>query len=297
MRIFLIVFVSIVAFCIVFLLTISLIVAKLTVFPKLRTHEYEKTLKNMTGTEKLEAKDTQFVLHDGYIIHGKFIPKENSNKYILILHGHTSNYESSLRHALLYHELGLNCVVIDLRGHGFNKKVAVTMGYRESQDVSEIINELYKQFGDEISLGLAGVSLGASTCLLTLKLTQNLKFVISDCGFCSLKDQMKNTIKLKHIPWFLVAPFLNMWFFILGKFSYKKSSPINYLGDNRVPILLVHGSKDEFVPYNNMDRIYNILNCRKQKLTINGAVHANSIDVDKQCYKDCVKQFLKNVDK
>jgi uncharacterized protein len=43
------------------------------------------------------------------------------------------------------------------------------MGYQESKDLNEVINQVYDKFGKDIVLGLQGVSMGASTSLMVLK--------------------------------------------------------------------------------------------------------------------------------
>lgn len=58
-------------------------------------------------------------------------------------------------------------------------------------------------------------------------------------------------------------------------------------------MLFIHGDQDTFVPYDMLDQNYDACaSTVKQKLTIHGATHAKSAQVDPELYWNTVDDFL-----
>ncbi len=244
------------------------------------------------GIEQLERIPFELELRDGYTIHGDF-SKNNSNKYVILMHGHTSTREGVIPIALPFFELGYNVLVFDVRAFGDNKYCDCTMGKKESKDLVEIIDYVYKRFGKDIYLGIFGVSLGGASVLLSLRYTQNIKFVVSDCPYASTYKLGLDILKNRKIPFpFIFMPFIEFWCIILSHFSFRGTSCINSIQNNKVPLLLIHGTSDTFIyPYHSQN-IYEKATCYKEIKLFDGAIHARSILKDRNKYKKTLKDFL-----
>ena len=59
-----------------------------------------------------------------------------------------------------------------------------------------------------------------------------------------------------------------------------------------VPILLIHGDADTFVPVSMCEEIYENIASPKQKLIVKGATHAESYYKDKVGYEKALDQFI-----
>ena len=57
-------------------------------------------------------------------------------------------------------------------------------------------------------------------------------------------------------------------------------------------MLFVHGSKDKFVPTFMADKLYDAATCKKEKLIIEGAAHAESYEFSPGLYEKAVKNFI-----
>jgi hypothetical protein len=205
--------VLIIVLCSVFLLVLfalliaSFFIAKMIYSPLRYSRDDQKAFNKKMGWDEgvevfVNNTPITFKMKDGYLIHGDFDLVPSSKKFCLFLHGHQTSREGARRYALIFKELGYSTIVYDERGHGDNIRCQVSMGYHESQDLGEIIDQVYAKFGHDIYLGLQGVSMGAATILLSTAFQQKVAFIVSDCAFASLKEVIKGIIKSKHLPTF-----------------------------------------------------------------------------------------------
>jgi len=99
-------------------------------------------------------------------------------------------------------EQGYNVVIYDLRHHGENERHHVSMGYQESKDLVQLVLWLRTKYGQAITIGLHGESLGASTSLMALKtFTEKsipIEFCIADCGYSNLMDLLAYKLKIQY---------------------------------------------------------------------------------------------------
>ena len=71
-------------------------------------------------------------------------------------------------------------------------------------------------------------------------------------------------------------PSANIANMILNGFSFKKASAVEQLKKSKTPTLFIHGDKDDFVLFNNLDKVYAACAAPKDKYVIHGAEHAVS---------------------
>ena len=94
---------------------------------------------------------------EGYILHAEYLNNpEKTTKYIIITHGYTDNRFGALKYVPMYLELGFNCIIYDLRGHGLNEPTFTTYGIREGDDLKYVIEETKKRYPVMTMLGLHG---------------------------------------------------------------------------------------------------------------------------------------------
>jgi predicted alpha/beta-fold hydrolase len=134
--------------------------------------EYNHKMKYDLGTEVLKRNPLSFTLPDGYLIHADYNLVTGSKKFVILAHGFGSSREGALRYSLIFEQLGFSTVIFDERSHGDNIHKDVTMGVKECHDLVEIIDKVYQKFGNDICLGLQGVSMGAATVLMSTRYQQ-----------------------------------------------------------------------------------------------------------------------------
>ena len=244
-----------------------------------------------------DAQDVYVKSYDGLILHGLWVPAEKAKGTIILAHGYKSTMLVDFGMVLdLYHNLGMNLLLPEQRAHGKSEGKLITFGVKESRDMVEWIHYHNNELGAH-QIILSGLSMGASTMmyLADQRLPSNVKGLVVDCGFTSPADIISVIFKrVIHIP---AKPFIlaaDLCARIVGGFSLYERNSVKIMPHNRLPIIMVHGKKDDFVPCYMTERAYNVCSGDKKLLLVDDAGHGVSFLYAKKKYTDLVIEFLEN---
>lgn len=196
--------------------------------------------------------------YDGTKLHGYLINNLETDRYIIIAHGVATNLSSLIPQAYNFEKFGYNSLIIDQRAFGESEGTYSTMGFKESQDLIKWIYKL-NEIKPNAKICLLGSSMGAATVCMALghKLPDYVKCAISDCGFTTLKEQIKAILTNSyHFP---VEPMLTTVNMIISRkinISYNDVRPIECIRNNTLPICFVHGQEDHLVPFSMCNELY-----------------------------------------
>ena len=220
---------------------------------------------------------------------------KKTNIWTIVIHGYTKAGIEMEKYAEKYKEIGSNVLLVDLRSSGLSEGNYIGFGWHDRLDIIDWINYLVKK-DTNCKIILFGVSMGAATVMMTTgeQLPSNVKLAIEDCGYTSVIDIFTDKIEnLFHLP---PKPILNSANFITKiktKYNLYEASSLEQIKKSKTPTLFIHGSKDTFVPYNMLDKLYDTASCEKEKLVIEGAEHAVSADVNPSLYWNTIVDFIK----
>jgi fermentation-respiration switch protein FrsA (DUF1100 family) len=144
---------------------------------------------------------------------------------------------------------------------------------------------------------LYGISMGASTMLYLADriLPDNVKGIIADCGFTSPKEIIENVyrrvLRLPPLGSVRVAGFFAR---IFAGIRFSENDTRKSLANARLPVLLIHGSDDNFVPCDMSRQAYETCISKKKLLIVEGAEHGLSFLTDGFAYTTHVIDFLKD---
>ncbi len=222
-------------------------------------------------------------------------PKK-SNKWAIVCHGYTSRPHQMSSMARQYYSYGFNIIAPCARAHDKSEHKICTMGWLERLDILDWIHHVVKN-DPSAQIIMHGISMGAATVMNVTgeaECPDNVKCMIEDCGFSTCWEQFNNVIEQTvHFPapWALAAP--AVWYKLRAGWNIKDNNPIKQVAKSKVPTLFLHGSADTFVPFRMRDELYEAASCEKEKCTIDGAEHANSVDIDPEKYHAACKAFIK----
>ncbi len=242
--------------------------------------------------DRTEKKDYTVSSFDGYVLHVQLLAgPAPSGKYIILSHGYTDNRIGSLKYAKMYLDLGFQVILYDLRGHGENAKDFCTYSVRERKDLAALIADTRARYPDLKQLGLHGESLGAATSLAVLDGKPPVSFVVADCGFSEIGSVMRAGLRHMHLPGFLIHPVSLCAKALCGSF-YRDMRPIDSLRQNEIPILFIHGAKDDFIPPAHSLAMAEAAKGFRTVRLVEGAGHAQSILTAPEAYRGFVEAFL-----
>ena len=247
--------------------------------------------------DDLEKTDYIVKGYKDYELHTQFLKNPTvTDKYIILSHGYTDNRIGSLKYAKMYLDLGFNCIIYDLRGHGLNERTFTTYGIREAEDLMAIIKDTRDRYDNIAKLGIHGESLGAATSITSLKYKPEIDFVVADCGFADIYGVLYDGYKSAHMPTFLLQ-LASIGAKIRYGYSLKEMRPIDSLSDNEIPICFIHGAADNFILPKNSEQMASASKGYTELHLIDGAAHAYSIFTDPVKYREYVEGFLNKINK
>ena len=251
---------------------------------------------------KQEPEHVNITARDGIRLHGLFFPNDGETKKLaIILHGFTSKAEDGSVHIKTFHEMGFAVLAVDMRAHGESEGKYVGFGILDRFDTLEWIRYGRKRFGEDLKVVLHGVSMGATTALMTLgvpEAREAISAVVADCAFTSPDAIFSHVMKKDyHLPSFPVMNLSNLLSKFTAGYSGDEYSTLEALADNdTVPVLFIHGSEDKFVPVWMAEQNYEACHSEKEKLIMEGAGHGSSAFEDPELYCKTERDFLSRFD-
>lgn len=244
-------------------------------------------------------EDVWIMSQDGLKLHGTYFPNGDAKKVVICFHGYTSegmkDY-SALSGYYLKH--GFAMLLVDERAHGQSEGSYIGFGCLDRMDAKLWINWVMKHCGEGVQILLHGTSMGAATVLMTsgLKLPDQVKGIVSDCGFTSPKEVFTHVLhSMYHLPAFPLIQITDIVNRKLAGYGMDECNAAREVKKAKVPVLFIHGDADTFVPCSMCDKIYNNCASRKWKLIVKGAAHAESYYKDTQAYEKALDTMIQEV--
>ena len=237
---------------------------------------------------------------DGTPLYGEFYPARHpeNGKALLAIHGHKSDGRTNFGvFAKFFHQLGYSLLIPDNRAHGKSGGKFIGFGWLEHKDCLEWMQFLRQRLGEKCSILLHGVSMGAATVLMAAgERPGNLEGVIADCGFTSAWDEFTHVLhRYYHLPAFPFLPIASALCKLRAGYYFRQCSAKEQLRKANVPILFVHGGKDEFVPTWMSREMYAQYDGPKQLYIAPLADHATSYFKHTEAYEQAVRAFLQRL--
>lgn len=223
-----------------------------------------------------------------------FVPKAGSRDYAILCHGYTSCGADMRFQGKSFYDMGMNVLMPDARAHGKSAGKMIGMGWPERLDIVEWVYEILKRDADA-SILLYGVSMGAATVMMAAgeALPENVKLVIEDCGYTSVREEIGHVVRMQYkLPSFPLVDLASLVAQYRAGYGFSEASAVDQIQKCRVPVLFIHGEKDDFVPFEMVFPLYGAATCEKQLLTVPDAGHANAMSQAPQLYWDTIRDFV-----
>lgn len=209
-------------------------------------------LAGIAYADAIESEDVYITAHDGIRLHGRFCGPHDASVTIILFHGYRSFAENDFGCILSHYteKCRMRVLLVDQRAHGKSEGKYITFGILERRDCVAWAEYVATRFGRSHKIILDGMSMGASTVLMAtgLPLPENVIAVIADSGYTSTDAILKKVAKDLRVN---AALFLSGVYFLcrhIAKFDPLETDAPTALATSDLPILLVHGLADDFVP-------------------------------------------------
>ena len=221
------------------------------------------------GDAGIPYEDVYFKTKHGLELNGWFLNCGKEDPTLLFCHGNAGNMSNRVTHIRLFRGIGLNIFIFDYRGYGHSQGEVSEKGIYEDASAAY----LYLRSRDDLDpkkIFPFGESMGGAVAI-DLACKHNPPLVIVQSVPTSIEALFKGE-RASH--------FRGM-FDSLSKITHLKS-----------PLLMIHGDKDELVPYALGRGLFRAANRPKEFYRIKGAGHNNTFDVAGDEYFHKIRTFV-----
>jgi len=227
----------------------------------------------------------------------RYLPAERKTaKTVVVVHGYGSASKYMGAYVKMFHEAGYNVLAPDNRSFGMSQGKYAGYGWKDRSDLANWIKMVNNENGAQSQIGLYGISMGAATVMYTLgEKLQNVKFAIADCGYSTISGELDYQLKdMFHLPSFPIVPTASLYADALAGYNFYQANTKDTLKRSKVPLYVIHGSKDNFVPTSNAYKNYDYAQGPKKLWIVKGAGHAQSLRVAGKQYHTNVIEFAQD---
>lgn len=260
--------------------------------------EYERAISFINVLNEIEYEKVKIKSHDGKTLAARYYHTADGAPLHIEFHGYRSRATTDFCGInILVRDLGHNTILVDQRAHGESEGRSISFGIKERLDCLDWINYAIDRFGKDTKIILSGLSMGAATVLMAseLELPDNVVGIMADCPYSSPKEIIKQECEKMKLPPHLAYPFVRLGAMIFGGFDPSSATAKEAVTRSKVPILIIHGEDDMFVPCQMSREIFDACASDKTLVTIPLAGHGISYITDRPLYERSVEEFLKKV--
>lgn len=238
----------------------------------------EKTIWTTPADRRLSYEDVFFQTSDGVRLNGWFVPGSGRSATLLWFHGNTGNIADRVDNiALLHDRLGISIFIFDYRGYGRSEGSVSEEGtYRDAEAALAYLRS--QKDVNPAKIILFGRSLGAAIAV-ELAAKEPCAGLLLESPFTSVKEMADSAFPL----------------FPVGFFFRTKYDALSKIKQVKVPVLILHGDRDEIVPFSMGRRIFEAANEPKTFFTIKGAGHNDTYQMGGGAYLLALDRFIEEV--
>lgn len=222
----------------------------------------------------LDYEEIWLLTADGVKLHGWYLPVPGARQVVLFLHGNAGNISHRRESLEIFHRLGLNVLIFDYRGYGNSEGRPSERGlYRDADAAWRWLVESRGFVGSEIVL--FGRSLGGVVAAQLASRVRPRKLIV-ESAFSSARDVARE-----------LFPLLSR--LVLLRFEFDATS---WIAQVRCPVLVIHSTEDEIIPFTLGEKLYQAANPPKRLLRLHGG-HNDGFLLSQPAYQQVLGGFIR----
>lgn len=256
----------------------------------------EQILKGRDWIEAQQPETVEITSFDGLRLRAELIVHPHARGTLMLFHGWYGSTVTDFGYAIQeYYDRNLNLLLVHQRAQGKSEGHYMTFGIRERHDVHAWTKWHVARFGQELPIVLAGLSMGATTVLMSCgePFAENVRGVIADCGFTTPQDIITSVVRSMHLPAKLIVPLIGMQTKLFAGFGLREYSTVEAMRRMTLPIFFAHGEADTFVPCSMSVEAYEACKSKdKLLLLVPNATHGKSFPRAPEKYRACLNDLF-----
>lgn len=234
---------------------------------------------------------------DGYHLDAYYIPAAHpTNKTAIVQHGYMQNKKEMGAYAAMFHQMGYNVLLPDLRDLGDSQGNFIGYGWPDRKDMVRWADEIVHKNGQNSQIVMFGISMGAATMAMAsgeANLPEQVKAFVVDSPYTSVEGEIEyQAMQMFHIPYWPLFPVFEQVVKFKTGYNLKTMSTLSQVKKDTRPMLYIVGKADTFIPPKDTLELYHATKAPKELLEIPHAKHVKSYQVDPQKYQSTINNFL-----
>lgn len=233
---------------------------------------------------ELDFEDLRIPSANGNSLHVWHIKAHGPRKGVVVhFHGNAQNMSAHLGFSYWLPDKGFDLITFDYQGYGKSE------GFASRQNTIEDGQSVLRYVSRKLptsDLFVLGQSLGGAIAFTTVAKTPDAKVraLALESTFSSYREMAR--AKLKQIK--ILSLFRLPLSYLVSDFE----SPKNYLEQMSVPVLIVHGTADEVVPFEEGEKLFDRVRPRKQFFPIDNAGHTPAFGYENSPFHNLLADFF-----
>ncbi|BBC25862.1 alpha/beta hydrolase [Pseudanabaena sp. ABRG5-3] len=235
----------------------------------------------------LKFEDIQITTKDNVNLSAWFVSAKDHDSIgkgvILFCHGNGGNIGNRVSYLPIFKDLGLATFLFDYRGYGKSEGQPSEQGtYKDVEAAWQYLTQERKIPPQKIII--YGESLGGAIASYIAQTTAQQNPQNSAAGlilastFTSISDRAAE-----------LYPFLPIR--LLSKFSYNS---IERLPNIKIPVLIIHSTEDEIIPFHHGERNFQVANAPKKLVKLHGDHNGGFLD-SLETYRNGINEFTQKI--
>lgn len=199
---------------------------------------------------------------------------------VVVLHGFGCGKEQLLPWGFQLANAGYRVAMVDLRGHGASTGKWVGFGALEKNDLRRVLDALEDGKAHPLPVGVLGVSYGAAIGLEFAAVDPRVRTVVALAPFASAASGIMELARALYPDY--ASHISNQRFrsaFAIGaergSFSWAETDTAKSVAALDRPVLLIHGSADDWISPENSRRLYRVAEAGSRLLFVPGETHVS----------------------
>ncbi len=231
---------------------------------------------------KMAYENIYFTTEDKVLIKGWFIPCEESEKTIILMHGWGMNRSDILKNTYFLHDLGFNLVYFDFRALGESGGKVSSIGYLETRDALAAVKYLKETRPESCKkIGLYGLSMGGMVAICEGARSPDIDCVVAEASYYSFRRVVSRWAWVHHkVPSFPIIPIVLHYIRRYLRVNPERYSPkYNIAKIAPRPVFIIHGRYDNIVPAAQAKLLFKRAGEPKEIWLVPGAKHNKCAEV------------------
>lgn len=194
----------------------------------------------------LVAERLHVEVEPGLVLSGFLFRATGRSRGVVVYHhGIWDACRPRMRLAALLQPAGFDVLMYDSRGHGESGGRYCTYGFRESKDLSLVLDEVGRRGCQVSQVGVVGHSMGAATAVYAAAADRRIRAVVMESCYRDLRTAIRDYARLwfPFIPEFLIRQAETRAARKAG-FDLDALSPLAHMSKLDIPVLIVQGTAD-----------------------------------------------------